>query len=188
MPLRATLAGLLAAVGSMALLGCSAPSGGSQAAPAAPGAALAFPPTAPAPAPTGSPAPAGNPGPRAEGEAYEVALEAPAAAAVGRVTVARVVVTARGPYHVNRDYPMAFRPDASTRPAFAADRVPLGAGAARTACKDFPGEDCSVSAPLEFTAAPGGETRLSGTVAFSVCNPDRCLIEKVPLSATVAGR
>ena len=131
---------------------------------------------------------AGNPGPRAEGEAFQVALEAPAAAAPGQGAAARVVITARGPYHVNRDYPMAFRPDASSRSAFAADRMALGAGAVRTACKDFPGEDCSVSLPLEFTAAAGGETRLSGTVAFSVCNPDRCLIEKVPLSATVAAR
>ena len=45
-----------------------------------------------------------------------------------------------------------------------------------------------MSAPLGFTAAATGETRLSGTVAFSVCNPDRCLIEKVPLTATVAAR
>lgn len=179
---RSTLTGLLAAGGFLALAGCSAPPGGSRAAPVAA-------PTAPASPPAGPAAtPAGNPGPRAEGEAFQVALEVPAVASAGGTAEARVVVTARGPYHVNRDYPMAFRPDASTRAAFPSDRVALGAGAVRTACKDFPGEDCSVSAPLAFTAAAAGETRLTGTVAFSVCNPDRCLIEKVPLSATVASR
>ena len=45
-----------------------------------------------------------------------------------------------------------------------------------------------MSAPFGFTAPAGGETRLSGTAAFSVCNPDRCLIEKVPLSASVSSR
>ncbi len=83
---------------------------------------------------------------------------------------------------------MAFRPDAASTARFAGERVPLGEGAVRTACAAFPGEDCTVSAPLGFTAAVAGETRLSGVVAFSVCNPDRCLIEKVPLAATVGAR
>jgi len=178
--MRATYSALLAASGALALLGCSAPSEGSQPPAVAP-------PTAPAPPPA-TQAPAGPSGPRAEGEAFQVALEPPASARAGEPAAARIVITARGPYHVNREYPVAFRPDASSRPAFAADWMPLGDGAVRTPCKDFPGEDCSVSAPLGFTAAAGGETRLSGTVAFSVCNPDRCLIEKVPLSATVAAR
>lgn len=177
---RSIRIGVLAASCQLALGGCSAPP--RDGAPVA---------TTPAPGPASAPAAPGPPGPpgsRAEGEAFQVALEPPAAAKAGEATVARVVVTARGPYHVNRDYPMAFRPDPSSRPAFSGDRMPLGAGATRTACKDFPGEDCSVSAPLGFTAAAGGETLLSGTVAFSVCNPDRCLIEKVPLSATVSAR
>ena len=123
-----------------------------------------------------------------EGEAFLVVLEPPATARAGEAATARVVVTARGSYHVNRDYPMAFRPDAASTARFAGERVALGEGAARTACRDFPGEDCTVSAPLAFTAPPSGETRLSGTAAFSVCNPDRCLIEKVPLSAPVAAR
>ncbi len=117
-----------------------------------------------------------------------MSLEPPAAAKAGAPATALVVVKARGPYHVNREYPMAFRPDPTSRPAFASDRVALGDGAVRTACAQFQGEDCAVSAPLGFTAATTGETRLSGTVAFSVCNPDRCLIEKVPLTATVAAR
>ena len=45
-----------------------------------------------------------------------------------------------------------------------------------------------MSAPLRFTAREAREARVAGTVAFSVCNPKRCLIDKVPLSATVAAR
>jgi hypothetical protein len=83
---------------------------------------------------------------------------------------------------------MAFRPDAAATAAFEAERVPLGEGAERTSCADHPGEACAVSAPLRFTARAPGPSRLSGTVAFSVCNPDRCLIEKVPVAADVAAR
>jgi len=166
----------VAALGSaLALLGCSSPGGNAPAPVAAPPAASSASPVPPA-------------GSRAEGEAFLVALELPATPRAGEAATARIVVTARGPYHVNRDYPMAFRPDAASTARFAGERVALGEGAVRTACRDFPGEDCTVSAPLAFTAPPSGETRLSGTVAFSVCNPDRCLIEKVPLAATVDAR
>ena len=160
---------------ALALPGCPSP-GGTAPAPVA------------APPPASSPSPGPPAGSRAEGEAFLVELEPPATARAGEAATARVVVTARGPYHVNRDYPMAFRPDAASTARFAGERVALGEGAVRTACRDFPGEDCTVSAPLAFTASSSGETRLSGTVAFSVCNPDRCLIEKVPLSAPVAAR
>jgi hypothetical protein len=99
-----------------------------------------------------------------------------------------VIVRARGRYHVNREYPMSFRPDATASATFEGERVALGDGATLTPCADHPGDGCSVSAPLRFTARSAGEARLAGTVAFSVCNPERCLIEKVPLSATVAAR
>ena len=151
---------------------------------------------APAPQPAASPAPASASsapaaapaGPRAESDTYEVALEPPAAARAGEAATARVVVKARGPYHVNREYPMAFRPDASATATFAGERIPLGEGAERTPCADHPGEACTIAAPLRFTPRAAGEARLAGTVAFSVCNPDRCLIEKVALAATVAAR
>ena len=103
----------------------------------------------------------------------------------GRAATARVVVTARGPYHVNRDYPTSFRVDRESTGVFPAEKVALGERAERTPCKDFPGEACTLSAPLGFRAAASGETRIAGVVAFSVCNPDRCLIEKVPVAVVV---
>jgi len=132
--------------------------------------------------------PASPPGARAEGAAWAVALELPASVARGRPGEARVVVTARGPYHVNRDYPMSFRPDVASTAAFGASRIPLGEGALRVPCKDHPEETCSIAAPLPFTAPAGGEARLAGTVSFSVCNPDRCIIEKVQVSAAAPSR
>jgi hypothetical protein len=131
---------------------------------------------------------AADPGPRAEGEAYQVSLVPPASVKAGATATARVVVTARAPYHVNRDYPTSFRVDKGATAIFPAEKVPLGEGAERTPCKEFPGESCALSAPLPFRAAATGETRIAGVVAFSVCTPDRCLIEKVPVAVVVPGK
>ncbi len=127
------------------------------------------------------------PGPRSEGAAWRVEISAPETPGPGAAGTARVTVTALPPYHVNRDYPMSFRPDAASTATFAGPRVALGEGATRTPCAEAPAESCTVAAPLPYTAPRTGPVVLAGTVAFSVCNPDRCLIEKVPLSAT-AGR
>jgi hypothetical protein len=139
-------------------------------------------------APASAAPPEAPAGAQAASDTYEVALVPPAAAKPGAAATARVVVKAKGPYHVNREYPMAFRPDAAASTvAFDGAKVALNqAGAEKTACKDHPGEACAVSSPLPFTAKAAGDATLAGTVAFSVCNPERCLIEKVPLKATVA--
>ncbi len=148
--------------------------------------AAAGPGAAPGPAPATTPKE--TPGSRAQGEAFAVELVVPGAAGPGAAATAQVVLAARGPYHVNRDYPVSFRPDATSTARFPGPRIPLGEGAVTTPCTGFPGEACSISWPLRFTAAPSGETRIAGVVSFSVCNPDRCLIEKVTLAAAVPAR
>jgi hypothetical protein len=116
---------------------------------------------------------------------YEVALQPPAAARAGEAATARVVLRAKGGFHVNRDYPMAFRPEPGSAAAFGAERVALGDGAERTPCAAEPEETCAVSAPLAFTLAAPGAARLAGTFAFSVCTKELCRIEKVPLALAV---
>lgn len=134
--------------------------------------------------PAGSAAAATN---RAEGPTFEVLLDPPPSAKAGKPASARVVIRSRGPYHVNKDYPLAFDPaeDATAWPV--RDRIPLTAGE-RTPCADQAGESCSIAAPLAFTPAAAGAVRVSGTVRFSVCSAERCLIEKQPLALTVTAR
>ena len=112
----------------------------------------------------------------------------PAEVKAGQAATARVVIAATGAFHVNKDYPLAFRPEPGSVAAFGAGRIPLGERAERTPCAAHPEEDCRVAAPLLFTLAARGEATLAGTVAFSVCNPEICLIEKVPLTMAVAAR
>ena len=131
---------------------------------------------------------ASPPAASAEPRPYEVSLLPPAEAAPGRPATARVIVASTGSYHVNKDYPLAFRPEPGSTAAFGAEKIPLGAQAERTPCAAHPQEDCRVAAPLPFTLTAPGPATLSGTLAFSVCNADRCLIEKVPLTMAVAAR
>ncbi len=123
-------------------------------------------------------------GSKSEGPAWRVEIATPETPGPGATGTARVTVTALPPYHVNRDYPMSFRPDAASTATFSGPRVALGDGATRTPCADAPAESCAVAVPLPFAAPRSGPVVLAGTVAFSVCNPDRCLIEKVALTAT----
>jgi hypothetical protein len=158
-----------AALAALALAACERPASAQAAPPPAPAT-----PRAPALAATlpGEPAP------------YELELEPPLAAKAGQAATARVIVRARGGFHVNRDYPMAFRPDPASVAAFGSERVALEA-AERTPCAAEPEEACRVSAPLRLTVREPGQARLSGTVAFSVCTKELCRIEKVPAELTV---
>lgn len=157
---------LAAALAATSLLGCQRPA-----------------PAAPPPPPPASPAaPVAAPG---EPRPFELALLPPADARAGQAATARVVVTAKGAFHVNKDYPMAFRPEPAAAAAFGGERIPLGDGATRTPCAAEPAESCAVDAPLRFTPTAPGPVSLIGTVAFSVCTKEICRIEKEPVTLAV---
>src|SRR5206468_6045811 len=94
-------------------------------------------------------------------------------------------IVARAGYHVNLEYPTVFRPVDSPGVDFGKERISLSETLARTPCTDHPDDACAVSSSLAFTARAKGRVRVAGTLAFSVCNPERCLIEKVPLSLAI---
>lgn len=151
------------------------------------------PPVAPSQAPAAGAAPAaaapvGSPAAAGEARPFEVSLVPPAVVRRGEAATARVVITAKGAYHVNKDYPLAFRPEPGSTAAFGAERIPLGEKAERTPCAAHAEDACSVAAPLPFTLAAAGPATLAGTVAFSVCTAEICLIEKAPLTMAVVAR
>ncbi|HVO21062.1 MAG TPA: hypothetical protein VMU15_17505 [Anaeromyxobacter sp.] len=121
------------------------------------------------------------PGPRAQGPEWAVAAEPGASG--GPVVDLRV--EARAGFHVNLEYPMAFSPSPSATARFQGTRVPLRP--ARTAaCPGDGKEVCSATLELPYLPPPAGAARVAGTLAFSVCSAERCLIQKVPLSLEVA--
>ena len=105
----------------------------------------------------------------------------------GKPSTVGVRVASRGGYHVNLEYPMAFRPSPESTVTFEGSRIPLRP-VATSPCQGHPQESCAITLDLPFVAPAGGEGRLGGTLAFSVCSAERCLIEKVPLFTRVSSR
>jgi hypothetical protein len=109
----------------------------------------------------GTPAPAGQP--LAGKPFYRVDAAPPAACAPGATCEARLVLTALGDYHVNKDYPFKFLGD----PAVPVD----GEGA-------FAIDDTRhLTMTVKFRPAAAGTAKLVGTFKLSVCSHDTCEIE-----------
>ena len=111
---------------------------------------------------------------------------APTAVRPGEAAAATVHVTARAGYHVTPEYPMSFRPGKESTVTFKSARLAL-TPATTTACQAEPSYTCALAVELPFTAPAQGEAVLAGTLHFSVCSAERCLIEKVPLLVRVGG-
>jgi hypothetical protein len=117
-----------------------------------------------------------------------VSLEPPPTFRPGEAAAARVRIAARGGYHVNLDYPAAFVPAPDATADFPSARVRLEP-LEKIACVEHPSDTCTLTAAVPLTPRPGAPVRVAGTLAFSVCTADRCLIEKAPLAVTAtAGR
>ncbi len=127
------------------------------------------------------PVPTSLPPSHQEATAWAVTLALPTPLRAGVAATATVQLIARAGHHINLEYPAAFKPDARSTVAVAGPRVAL-VTAASTPCPGRAGETCQQTLALPFT--PGaGQRRLSGTVLFSVCTAERCLIERIALGA-----
>jgi hypothetical protein len=111
-----------------------------------------------------------------ETETYVVALSARAEQGV-------LTLTARPPLHLNPDYPAAFRPDPGGGVKFDAERVPL-VQETKIPCAAKAEDTCEATTTLKYAGGASGTT-VSGTVQFSVCEPEKCLIEKVKVASAI---
>ena len=136
-------------------------------------------------APQRSPPPATAAGGDAGTGAFQASLTGPGRIAAGSGGELVVEVSARQGFHVNDDYPHAFRPTPAEGVQFGADKFDLRQGWERTPCASEPDHACTFRAKVPFKATDKGQRRAEGVVAFSVCNPEICLIEKVPVSAVI---
>ncbi len=116
---------------------------------------------------------------------YTVNIAAHAPYAAGQEASALITVTAAPGLHVNPEYPVAFKPEGSEAVKFGDERVRLTAGT-KTPCADKAEDACRVEFPLPLTPEKAGAAKVAGVLAFSVCSPEKCLIEKVPLTLAIA--
>ena len=109
-------------------------------------------------------------------EAFSLSLEAPSAVSAGKEAVFKVILTAAGGYKVNDEYPLKFQftQTAKVLPKKATVRK-----------EDAMLEKQRAELPLPVTIESPGKHKVSGTLSFSVCTDERCLIEKRDLSVDV---
>jgi hypothetical protein len=136
---------------------------------------VAAPSPAPA-APAAAPKPAEPPQPRVEDTTYRLALESEPNYSAGKVGAVRLVLEARGGYHVNQDYPI--RVDLQAPAAVKLTKSSLG----KADAAQF-GEE-SARFDLGFSAEPGAHELLA-TVDFAVCTKETCVPEQRKLAVAL---
>jgi hypothetical protein len=134
---------------------------------------------APAPAPVAPPpvAKEAPPGPSIEDNTFKLALVSEAQYTAGNPSTLRLVLEARGGYHVNQDYPI--KVDLKAPPGVTLPKVSLG----KSDAAEFGEKTARFEVP--FTA-PAGEHELSADVDFAVCTPETCVPDQRKLAVKLA--
>jgi len=105
-------------------------------------------------------------------EPFSIWLQAVSPIAAGSAATVEAVLVAKPPYHCNADYPHKFKlaaaPSGLTYPETTVK------GAKVTAEKSV--------LPIPVQAQSPGKAKVSGTLSFSVCDEERCLVEKRELA------
>jgi hypothetical protein len=124
------------------------------------------------------------PAPRIERPEFVVEIRTPASVAAGSSALAQVELMALGDFHVSPDYPMQFRGAETSSNVTWQQPVVERASFETAPCAN--GEAaCRAIATVPFRVGQAGPAHAAGTLAFSVCSADRCVIEKVDLEKTV---
>ena len=123
-------------------------------------------------------------------DVYDVSLTAPETSLHNETIELTVTVQAKGGMHVNAEYPINFRPVHTVNSVkYAKEKYELLPHAKKTPCDEGKGKDfCTLTAPVDFTIDVAGPRRVEGVLAFSVCDKNRCLIEKATLGMDVAAK
>jgi hypothetical protein len=132
--------------------------------------------TSPSPAadsPAGKPA-QGEPvkGPVVTEEPFQAWLQAVSPVAAGGPATVEVVLVANPPYHCNPEYPHKFKLGAA----------PAGIAYPEATVKGMEVTPSRSVLKVPIQAQSAGKATVSGTLQFSVCNDERCLVEKKELS------
>jgi hypothetical protein len=127
---------------------------------------------------------------RVEKDAYVVEIVSMGETRAGVPATFEARMAARGTYHVNADYPSSFKVTAgSDEVSYPRTKVDRSSGLAYEKCTAAGStESCGVRAQVPFVAGRAGTHTVGGLFAFSVCDKEQCLIEKVTLALPVTVR
>ena len=122
-------------------------------------------------------APAGVTKARSEEDHYTAEIRPEGRYTVSKEGTVEVVVTAKGDFHLDPQFPIKFKVD---KPS---DGITIPKDVLRREDGKFDERGGSFHVP--FTAGRAGTFLIGGTVSLSVCNEKRCVMEKVPLDLEV---
>lgn len=122
----------------------------------------------------------------AEKPEWVLDAQAPDHAVRGARSTLILDLKARAGFHVNDDYPLNFKPASNEGVTYAKARFDRSDGLLLDACSADASHHCAARLPVSFTPGQAGTARVGGTLSFSACDENRCLIEKVRLSVLVA--
>ena len=105
-------------------------------------------------------------------EPFSIWLQATSPVPAGSAATVEAVLVAKPPYHCNADYPHKFKLAAA----------PAGISYPETTVKGAKVTAERSVLPIAVQAQSAGKAKVSGTLSFSVCNDERCLVEKRDLS------
>jgi len=129
---------------------------------------------------TPSPAPSAavQAGARTDNDKYTAEIQANGAYKSGAEGAVDVVLTPKGGYHINAQYPYKFK---------LSDPAPEGVTFPKAilARADGSFEEKKGSFRVPFVAAKAGKVTVAGTLYLSVCSDANCIIEKEPLEVAV---
>ncbi|MCU0690906.1 MAG: hypothetical protein MUF54_05840 [Polyangiaceae bacterium] len=109
---------------------------------------------------------------------YKVWLETKGPYQPGEPGVVNVVLEAKNPYHINKQYPYKFAVNESAGGlTYPKKTVPRSDGIYT---------DTRAEIPVPFVAERAGEMNVGGVFSLSVCTEANCLMDKRPLEVAVS--
>ncbi len=132
---------------------------------------------APSPAPAPAAAPQSPPGPSVEDNTFKLSLVSEPEYSAGSAATVKLVLEARGNYHVNQDYPIKI--DLKAPAGVTLPKPSLG----KPDAAEFGEKIARFEVP--FTA-PAGAHELSADVDFAVCTPETCVPDQRKLAIKLA--
>jgi hypothetical protein len=117
-------------------------------------------------------------GPKAETENYVAEIRAGGSYKAGAEGTVEIVLTTKGVYHTNAQYPYRFK---------AADPAPDGVTYPKPVLQRADGsfDEKKGTFKLPFTASKPGKYTIGGTFSLSVCSEANCIMDKVPLEVSI---
>ena len=118
---------------------------------------------------------------------YTVSVEAAGPYKKGESATFKVVVRAKGEFHINEEYPTKFSAAVSPGVAYATPKLARATQPDAFALKPCASskDNCTLEVTVKFTPEQGGTVNVGGELALGVCNKDNCIFDKKTLSIAV---